>query len=222
MSAMRNFFKRIIEELFLPTRLDYTKPFSWGWRILIIVIFLLLVVLSLPPVVEYICSLLSIESKSWFTTNKDILKAWMNFISLTLEILIAVLLGEIVLTEGIAQRLRRLVADSQVKNQLALDIELKAEEIRLKNNVDEIYRLLREKSSIKDLFKKAARLYFLVKETIGFLYPGMRKFYTRVILLSLITSFPGGFYGLLAFFLFVLLSITKVVSFYLDSPLLIA
>jgi hypothetical protein len=216
---MRNFFKSLIGKLFLPTRLDYAKPFGWGWRILIIIIFLSLIVLSLPPMVEHISSsVLSTEFRKTLFNNKDILKSWLNFISLLLEILIAVLLGEILLTEGIAQRLKRLVADSQVKHQLALDIELSAQEIRLKTNVDEIYRLLSEKSSFKETVMKAAQLSSLVKDSITFLYPGIREIYTKVIFLSLITSFPGGLYGLGAFTLFSLLSLTKVLGFYLDSP----
>lgn len=163
-------------------------------------------------------SVLSLEIKHYLITNKDILKAWLNFGSLVLEILIAILLGQILLTEGMAQRLKRLVADSQVNYQRNLEIELRTEEMQLKNNVDEIYRLLHENASFPKLIANIGKAYRLVKESLIFLYPGLRDLYTKVIFLSLITSFPGGLYGLGAFILFILLSFTKVLGFFLDNP----
>ena len=163
-------------------------------------------------------SVLSPEFRNYLITNKDVLKAWLNFVSLVLEILIAILLGQILLTEGIAQRLKRLVADSQVNYQVNLEVELRAEEMRLKNNVDEIHRLLHENASIRELFKNVVKAYRLVKESLIFLYPGMRDLYAKVIFFSLMTSFPGGLYGLGAFTLFIFLSFIKVLGFFLDNP----
>lgn len=216
---MRNFFKTAVKNFFLPTRLDYARSFGWGWRILIVILFLSLIILCLPPMVGLIStSVLSLEFKHYLITNKDILKAWLNFGSLVLEILIAILLGQILLTEGMAQRLKRLVADSQVNYQRNLEIELRTEEMQLKNNVDEIYRLLHENASFPKLIANIGKAYRLVKESLIFLYPGLRDLYTKVIFLSLITSFPGGLYGLGAFILFILLSFTKVLGFFLDNP----
>lgn len=216
---MRNVFKKIIENLFIPTKLDYARPFSWGWLIIIVLVFLSLFVLGMPPIVKMMTSsVLSEGSRAYLIANKDSAKVWLGFSSLTFELLIAILLGQILLTEPIAQRLKRIVADSQVKQQLALQTEISEEESRLKRQVDEVFELLHDKSGTGGPFSRAAKISVLTGDMLVFLYPGMRRFYKKVIILSLITNFPGGLYGLGAFVLFVLLSLTKVGGIYLDSP----
>ena len=218
---MQRFFKKIIESLFIPTRQDYTKLFKWSWLVIITIVFLLLFGLSLPPIVKKISSAISEEAKRTLVTNNEVIKIWISFSSLTLELLIAILLGQILLTESASRRLKQILAYSQIESQLILDIELFTREANLKNKVDEYYNLMEDKSTVKGLMNRISRLYVLSSEILITIYPDMRSYYTRVIFLSLITSFPGGLYGLGAFILFVLLSLTKVMGIYLDSPWLI-
>ncbi len=77
-------------------------------------------------------------------------------------------------------------------------------------SIDEIVRAAKLRTLHKDVF----RIYFESKQIVDLLYRGLPRVVIRFLAAKAMIAFPGGLYGFLAFFAFLMLAILKLLTIY--------
>jgi hypothetical protein len=174
----------------------------------------LTVVFAEPHVRKYIhINLMDIKCIS--NERKDEIKSCCDFAIICLQILIALMIGGIAVTDALAAFVRTKFAELENnekrriwRTQFALlrDILSIYKEIR---QTSQERRLLRTSKSFLTILRNLFKFYELLRSDLG-------RLWARILFFRLASSFPGGFYGVAAFILFEALIIIQVVKTYFD------
>jgi len=148
--------------------------------------------------------------------NKALWKIWLGFSKIVLETLLALMIGASVFAEQFRTTVRKQL-------EIYSEIREKALQHKLANLRGEFSDIAKEIEDLQrdigvnfgSMLHNLVRLFKLSKsiQTTVFAFP---KRYRKLAQMALLVGFPGGTYGLLAFLLFLLLTMVKVMQVYVD------
>jgi hypothetical protein len=207
------FFKAFVGGLFLPAAFATTQRMSRLAQIVIGIGLTIPVVAALPWVRVYLsCHYLDLPAD----TEKEFLKNLCDFLAVLFQVLIAITVGGIAVTEAAVQAVRSRVShlqDQQIQ-------ELKQRQNELLRRIIRLYLQIR---SVRLAAAPAAPgvnpgairrdLTDLWRLLVG---GEISNFYAFLLLIRTGAAFPAGFYGVIAFLLFEGLICSQVVKTYLD------
>jgi hypothetical protein len=205
-------FKGFIGVIFPPPKVA-PKLLSPIAKTLIALGFIAPIVLAAPPIKDVLfCHLFKTPSLE----DKDIIKNYCDYFAICFQILIAITIGGIAITESAVQIIRSKVSAMQASQVAQAD---KWQRGSIKRFI-KIYRDIRyagKDITVDNMFIRAKNI---VSDILALFFSifGSRSyiFYAMLISLRVGVVFPGGLYGVFAFTLFEGLIISQVVKTYLD------
>jgi hypothetical protein len=164
-------------------------------------------------------ALFSQESRTWLYAHKPTLVAWAEWLRILFEVLLALIIGNQIFNarirsycEGQAKKWAvKVVAD--IEKSLQTDDTLR----RLKTALTDLILFVAAPGGIRDL---PGDLYHITKAMSALsddVKARIPHYLYKLTMLKLLRRIAGGGYGLLAYRLFLLVLLMKVVKFYLDS-----
>lgn len=214
--------KRLLDYIFLPTRIEHKKYLSRPLLIGVLIIAVFLMVLSIPSLHNFFFELfVSKSDRISIITQKAIHKAWLGSISFTLDIIVALLIGGSIFGERLAKSFAKSIQKYEETRGIALGIGAKQIETILSLKINEAIETIQEfknQKGLKNVIKSIPKVIRASKVLYNTAFDQVPTFYKRYTRFVLYSSFPGGLYGLLAFTVFVISSCCKLASIYLDSP----
>jgi hypothetical protein len=219
---------KLSERLFLPAQRDYSISLRRPWFALSFLLLLLVAAGSLPFIQTFILGTYP-DFHVWLKTNASIGKATLESASIFLEIFIAIFIGGSIMSERLAltQPVRDLIENVQesmnasLKNQAGnLEEYFKSLPERAKHSLPEIVAslvLLRAGVTYTNFFWRLGSLFDLSKDFYVVVRRELPRYARNFVAVKLITSFPGGLYGLVTYFLFFWLIIIRVFKLYFDA-----
>ena len=213
----QRFARFLANSVFLPTRIDYGAILSRPLRWLTIFCFLTLLVLALPPVMEFIIvKFLDDEFIKNVAANQKDYKIWLSYVSFTLEIIVLLTLGGTIFGEWITAKSKDALKEYQEQLEKArtqrigelreglqdhiLSITNAVQGAKWRNLLQTVLTISRASVSVYDILLNQVPI-------------ANRTF----LMAKLYVSFPGGLYGLLSFLTIILLTITKAVQLYVEQ-----
>lgn len=214
---VRKFARLYVKYLFLPTRLELRGPLSKFWLFFLVFAFIVVVVLAAPPVIEFIlCTQLSPDERVSLKGNEKILLEWLSFVSIFLEVTIALAIGGSIFGERLANKFKKAVTAYEESRTLVLEARKTGLNDEISKTVDAIIDLFSNKTLLQ-FVSNIPKLWKLAKNLRRMLFDEMPTFQRRYITLMMYSTFPGGLYGLIAFLSFFALSIIKVFQLYIPK-----
>jgi hypothetical protein len=201
----------------------------YAWITLVALALMFIVLLVLPPLVPFVTEYVVSPSASAFVaSNRVEMKAWLDFSIISLEVAIAVCIGGAAFSEGLANRIRGQLRDWQTA--YAQTGEETVEEgvsntVQVANHVKRLHGKLQQFDFEKTPFGNTVEFYLKMMEeadlVTGDIEDLLLRHYPKIIrtmvTTSLISSFPGGIYGMIAFTLFWCLMVAKVTYIYISG-----
>ena len=201
----------------MPGTLDHKQLFSKLSLSLIAIVSLILIACSSPPFIQYaITELFTDAQKETLLINKNEIKSWLSFVSIVLEIFIAIFIGGSVFGVKLTNKFKDALSEYQDTVSETLDYD------RISLDSIATRRFLQIKSilsniSLKTFFKDLSALSRHSKNLKSAILSDIPRFQRKYILVMLTANFPGGFFGFLAFICFIILTILKILQIYLES-----
>lgn len=201
------------------------------WIGLITVALLVIVFFVFPPLVPFIAeSFVSPPLKSFVAANKGELKAWLDFWIITLEVAIAVCIGGAAFSEGLANRIRDRLRSwqttySQKGEETAKEGVSKA--VETASDVKRIYADVQKFDFETRTFWDTVEFYLQKMHEANRVVDNLRELLLKdyptvigkLVTANLVSNFPGGIYGMIAFSLFCCLMAAKVAYVYINDVL---
>ena len=207
----------IANRLFLPVNLEYDRVFHFPARVAVITFFLLLIVVSLPPIVVYVTtSLCDLFPLSSMRISPGIWLTWSKFASLSIEILFVLAISGTVFGEWTAARSRSTLEELEKRFEQAQTAALTDTRDKLADEL-RAYKYLFSDITVSNLIVRLWQAYERSQTVVHTLTNKVPKRTATFLAAKFTVAFPGGLYGLVAFVLFGLLSLTKVVQIYADQ-----
>lgn len=207
----------IANSLFLPVDRQHDQVFLFPARVAVITFFLTLIVVSLPPIVVYVttsfCDLFPLSS---MRISPGIWLTWSKFASLSIEILFVLAITGTVFGEWTAARSRSTLEELEKRFEQAQTLALTDTRDKLANEL-RAYMYLFSDITVSNLMVRLWQAYELSQKIARTLTNKVPQRTATFLAAKFTVAFPGGLYGLVAFVLFGLLSLTKVVQIYADQ-----
>lgn len=208
----------VAEAVSTPLPASYERPLERIWLAIAALILASLLVLALPPVVEGVCNGLYIEPlRLLLLENHSWLNRWAGFLKVLFEVLTAIAIGGAVFAQSLSNSIKTALA--------VVESNRKKVAFRQMNDLQRrVYRNLRTleflivSATLTNVWRRLPTLMRASYSTYRLAIGTIPMSYWRFAIVVLPTGFPGGFYGLLAFFFLSILTAIKVVQIYL--PLL--
>lgn len=222
--------RRFMSGFFLEKR-HIDKSVRFFWTALVITALLALALSIFPPLVPHVAeTLVSPGTRSYILSNKSEIKAWLDFVTIILELAIALCIGGAVFSETLANRLKQRLYDWQTtyaQEGKEVAEESISETVGLSNRVKRIYNDVRQfnfdANSFTEMFvlfseklEEADRTAENLRKLLFHDYPTVVQ---KLVMGNLIRNFPGGIYGMMAFLLFFCLMVMKVTAIYVSNLL---
>jgi hypothetical protein len=205
----------IARTIVAPVWIPYTRPLSIALLILAMVIFTFLILLSLPPIVDAVIADKFLPSfRTFLQENSSWLNRWAPSLRLSLEILSAITIGGSIFALSVANTIKAKLDDYKTHILNTSHSHLSEYEKRVYRNLRKITYLIHT-ISLKNLLKRIPTLFILSHDVYSLFIRNLPLSYGYFMTTAVFTSFPGGFYGLLAFIFFTLLCTTKLIQIYL-------
>ena len=211
-TAIARFVARVVGA---PGRVPYRQPLEVVWLVVALGILLLLVFFALPPVVDAVVGDTFLPSlHAMLVQNRIWLDRWSAFLKLLFEVLTAVAIGGSIFAQSAAASIKQRL--QQIEAKLLQDVHSV-----LTANERQIYRHLRKSNYLivtatwKNIWRRIPRLATISYDLHRFAAFDIPWSYWRFITVAMPASFPGGFYGVLAFIFLTMLCAVKVVQIYL-------
>ena len=207
----------VANRLFLRVDREYDRLFHFPARIVVIAFFLFLIVVSLPPVVAYMITQQYdvYPLHSMHTSPSDWL-VWSKFASLLVEILFVLAISGTVFGEWVAVQSRSTLEEIEKRFEQAQTAALTETRDELASQI-KAYRDLFSSVTVSNLLDRLWEAFWLSRTIVGTLQYAIPNRTARFLAAKFTVAFPGGLYGLVAFALFALLSLTKVVQIYAEQ-----
>jgi len=200
--------------LFLPVDVDYQKAFKLPLQLLIIVFIVVVCILATPPVVDYLLAAnWDIFPLNSIRSNPKAWGRWLPFVSIVLEFSLALLVGGSVFGEWLASNSKDAIANLQNSAEAARRHDMVDANDNLEVMIRE-YRTLFADITVRNFLPRMWHLYLLSRRILRFLTRDIPKVNAHFLVTKLGVAFPGGFYGVMAFSVFGLLSLVKVSGLY--------
>jgi len=208
-----NVFKALVGGMFFPSRVVTPALLSPATRIVIAVGLIIPIALAEPNVKDIAaCFVFSKPSAE----TRELVKNFCDFAAITFQILIAVMIGGIAVTERVVSAIQRQMADIERRRlsnldrtkklfvrqlvQMYVDTRYAGHGMTLSNFLPRTRKILSDQWAVyRQVF--GGRLYW---------------YYVFLVLFRSGAAFPGGFYGVIAFFLFQGLIWSQVLKSYFD------
>lgn len=214
-NKLDNIVSSIADRIFLPVDVEYKDYFTIPLRVLVILFFLYSLIIALPPVIELV------KENSFPLPFIDSVygdpvfwKRWLPFVNLLLEVIFFLMIGGSVFSEWVAAHSKKVIEqyESAVEEARTLEIT-EAKDMLVEKIVN--YNMLLKGITIKNVIPRTFKIYNLSREVIRLLVNDVARVNTRFLSTKLAVSFPGGAYGVFAFFVFAALIQVKIAQFYL-------
>jgi hypothetical protein len=204
------------EKHFLPDPAVEKRHYTKATNVLIVTSGLLLIVVSLPPMMWLLDTyVIAPETQSWLSANKAYFKSWTSWLSTALEIGIILFLGGAIFGERATKAFKE-VLETYEQERNAFLANRKTELSKKIQDLDaKIVSALNGRANTLSRFQQ---FYQSANELRDTLFGSVPRFQQRLITARFLVSFPGGSHGLVAFVLFVMLTVLKVVGLYIDGP----
>lgn len=221
-------FRRLMPTFFLQGG-AIGNAFRYVWVALIVLALAIIVLLVMPPLIPvFMDEFVSPSVKTLMAERKAEIKAWLDFTTILLEVSIAVCIGGAAFSEGLANRIRERLRDWQTAYTQAGEGNLHAgvtTTVQAAGNVKAIRSQLETFDFASVGFVDTIRFYLEMMEAADDVMENIRSLllqdYPKIVRMlftsSLIGSFPGGIYGMVAFTLFCCLMLAKVMSIYVGG-----
>jgi hypothetical protein len=198
-----------INAIFLPA--DWIKPhtISKGMQGLIVAILVITAAFAEPHVREKFATFLG--GPCWTMATKEWGKEWSDFAVIVFQVLIAIMIGGIAITEDVVNATKGLIAKVQTSYEKKSADDRKKIEEELRSLFKEMEGL-----TLKASLVKAKGIFDRLKALGSPMGEGVPDWYARWFYLRFGASFPGGFYGILALCLFEGLIISGTAKTYFD------
>jgi hypothetical protein len=209
----------VIDLLFRPTRWNFNRPAMIALTSLSILLLLCITFLCVPPVRDYLSG--RFLTHPFWRSNRKLLIAWVEFIRISSELMLALTVGSALYAKALAEWLRNSADLAQSKRKAALAERRTELESSTKDMAREFLALFQKSqkwNGIVETTRTAIRLHSLGYTLSRRLVSGLPNLYRHLIVFGLYSSFPGGLYGLLGFVLVFIIQVCKVSKLYLDSP----
>ncbi|MBK8477807.1 MAG: hypothetical protein IPL39_16325 [Opitutaceae bacterium] len=200
-----------------PMGLSYRRPIEIVWLVLAVLTLLSCAALSLPDVVDHVVSDRFLPSlHSVLHQHQLWLSRWAASLRLVFEVFTALFIGGSVFAKSAATSIEkrleayqaRLLAKSHV-NRTAIERST--------------YRVMRKThylvttATLKNVWRRIPRLIRLSFDSYSLITQRFFWSYVRFVFVALLTSFPGGLYGFLAFVFLTLVCAVKLIQIYLTA-----
>lgn len=215
-NKLQNIVTAIADKLFLPVDVEYKNYFSLPLKAIVLSYFAYCGVIALPPIIDIVVyekpnalpfiDLVIADPEYW--------KEWLPYWNFVLEIIFFIMIGGSVFSEWAAANSKKAF------ERYALAVE-KARKRDLENVKDELvtklkdYYALLEGINAKNFLQRIHSLFKSSRDIIHILGNDATKVNAKFVASKMTVSFPGGYYGLFAFFLFAALIQIKIAQMYL-------
>lgn len=207
--------RAIAGRLFLPVEADYTRVFGAPLRLMVLVLLGSLVLLAAPPIVECLAP----SSMEPFISIREDPRGWgewLAFATVLLEVGLAIAIGGSVFGEWAAVQSRSAIDRLQESiERSATDIVSKTED-QLVSEV-RAYRKLLDGISWLGLPARIGQLYKQSNQILDHVTKNAPRANARFLAAKIAVAFPGGYFGLIAFTLYCLTILTKVLTIYTST-----
>lgn len=190
--------------------------------ILAILITLLFIVLGFPPLRDWLLSNTNIETRTWVSSNKSTLLAWIDWLRIVFEIALALFISNQVFNDPLRKWFERSLDTLRHKLTSKTEASIKGDDARVKirKALNEVFAFMylpgdirQLPSDMKILSDASLSLYHELR--YGILYLFLRLFFLRVL-----SAFSGKLHATAALIAFWAVLLMKVSKLYLDSPIL--
>jgi hypothetical protein len=216
-SAFEQRVRRLIEVIFVPARTITPQHLSKATFIFIGLVLFTTVMMAEPHIKKlYMTYFLKVDC--FPAATKEVVKEYCDFAIIAFQVLIAIVVGGIVITDNMVSAAQRLM--SSLESTLGKKSEAEREKLlaELHGVADEV-KAACIGVTLRNCVPRGKRVLdalTIVNATLGTDIP---KFYMRLFLFRVGASFPKGLYGVLALALFEGMLISQVVkSFYEYAP----
>ncbi len=216
-NIVENVVKGISEYLFLPVNADYKKCFSKPLKVIVLIYFLYVVVISFPSFVQWEkATNIYLPLISEVINNPGFWGVWLPYANFLLEIVFFLMIGGSVFGEWMASYSKDAIHQygGAVEKARKKDLVLSENDLALK--IRDFSSLL-EGIDFKNAIQRIWQIYWKSRKILNTLLKDVPRVNARFIGAKLAVSFPGGTYGLFAFIIFGILIQTKVAQFYLPG-----
>jgi hypothetical protein len=207
---------------------EWREPFEKLWFTVFVSFLVVIIMLSLPPLVGLVTSaIFGHGGSTWLHTNRAWINPWLASLRLIFEILTAICIGGSIFARRRASKLELALTNYEEKLFEKGKAELTAREEHLIEQFRLIYRLASPKVIVKaiGIFQVFATRY---RRSVQFFLSLLISYYTAIwvfkqmkrswpVFTVLFASFPGGFYGLLAFIFLCSVCVCKLAQIYMAA-----
>jgi hypothetical protein len=207
----------IAQRFFLPTGPTTEVVFGRVAQVISLVVVCSLVTLAAPPIVDRVAKAqLSIFPFESIRLHPTTWKRWLDFSGIAVEVLLAFFLGESLFGEWLTRRAQDTAKRLEIATREAVrrDITEVSDELalRIRDYIDS-FKGTSARTVVPTLWRAFRKTQSIFKLALD----GIPRANVRFIAASLGTSFPGGFFGLLAFIVFMIRIAIGVLSIYVGS-----
>jgi hypothetical protein len=209
-----NRLSRIARAFIIRPKSEWHPPIDRLWFILLVSLLILVMIASLPVSVRNLYATTLRDSIPWLRENKDSISEWLSSLRLIFEIFTAIFIGGTIFAKSRATSLENKLKNYEASLLLKSTKLMDDTEAAISERFRKIQELLTEpraQHGIRNFF----RLLNLSYGTASLLYRTVRRTNRKPILAVVVTSFPGGLYGFLAFTFLFLVCICKLSQIYI-------
>jgi hypothetical protein len=206
--------KRAIGALFAPIGLATQRLFSIPVLIVIVVLLLATIALALPPFREPVASYV-FHVHCLLNETKELGKEYSDFAIVSLQLLVALLVGGILITDQIA----RFAEVTALSYQQSRELHLGERQRRLTRRIYRNYLELKQagiKITVWNAPERVLRIAFGLQRTAILAGATIPNFYLKMLMFRIATAFPKGLYGVLALIVFEGLLLAQISKTYFD------
>ncbi|EEF60667.1 hypothetical protein [Pedosphaera parvula] len=209
--------RTIARMIVFPMGLSYRRPVEIAWLVSAVLTLLFCAALSLPGVVDNVISERFLSSLHLvLRQHQPWLGRWEASLRLVFEVFTALFIGGSVFAKS--------AATSIEKRLEAYQTHLLTKSRTQRNDIERnAYRVMRKThylvttSTLKNVWRRIPRLMQLSFESYSLFAQQTFWSYVRFVIVALLTSFPGGMYGFLAFVFLTLVCTVKLIQIYLTA-----
>lgn len=184
----------------------------------------------LDPVLGWVFDLTGYNLKKWLQdkAHKQLVSSWIDFIRIVCEVLLGLFVSNVVFNDSIrrtvedwAKNLEK-VLNENIPNKIQESIKFNNPLTRIRQYISDIYLYVFLTKSFKKIITDSYEVYIIINKLRDDIKFGFPFFLFRLLLLQVVLLFASLFnsraYKLIAFGLFLVVLLTKVLKLYLDSP----
>jgi len=204
----------LASRLIFRVKSEWRQPVERAWFAVLIFLLIAVMALSLPPVINYLYANGLKSSIGWLNLHKLLISEWLTSLRLIFEICAAIFVGGTIFAKSRATKLESQLQDFERSMALKAESEMNEAERQIAERFRQVQaRFMKPKKTLMDYFA-------LIYASIGInllIYRTVRHSNQAPINALILTSFPGGLYGMLAFLFLLLVCVCKLAQSYIAA-----